>query len=267
MAARFCSARGIILVALGCVALTFLSYYLTPPGGPEYQGIFNTGIGLAAIGLITLLAVQQKTAEASLSEHASEIRKLNRELAKQASLLNLTYDAILVRDMNAVITYWNRGAEELYGWSPHQAIGKRSHELFRAVLPAPLVDIEAELLRTGRWEGELKHTKSDGRRVVVLSRWSLRRDEGGRPAAILETNNDITDRKHREQEIERLNQGLARRSAELAGANKELEAFAYSVSHDLRAPLRHVVGYSELLQKQASSSLDEKSCRYMQTIF
>jgi light-regulated signal transduction histidine kinase (bacteriophytochrome) len=100
----------------------------------------------------------------------------------------------------------------------------------------------------------------------MLSRWSLRRDGEGLPTATLETNNDITDRKRREEEIERLNQALARRSMELAGANKELEAFAYSVSHDLRAPLRHVVGYSELLQKQGSSVLDEKGRRYTQTI-
>jgi PAS domain S-box-containing protein len=188
------------------------------------------------------------------------------ERTQQASLLNLTYDAILVRDMNAVISYWNRGAEELYGWTARQAIGKPSYDLLQTVFPAPLADIESELLRTGRWEGELKQTKPDGSRVVILSRWSLRRDEEARPAAILETNNDITFRKHREDEIERLNQELQRRSAELAGSNKELEAFAYSVSHDLRAPLRHMAGYAELLQKNAASILDEKGKRYMMTI-
>jgi light-regulated signal transduction histidine kinase (bacteriophytochrome) len=97
----------------------------------------------------------------------------------------------------------------------------------------------------------------------VASRWSLRRDERGQPAAILETSNDITDRKRRQEQIERLNQELARRSAELEGTNKELEAFAYSVSHDLRAPLRHMAGYAELLQKRVSAALDEKSRRYM----
>ncbi len=180
--------------------------------------------------------------------------------------LNLTHDAILVRDMNAVITYWNRGAEELYGWSREQALGQRSHDLFQTVFPAPFPNIEAELLQTGRWEGELKHTKPDGSRVIMYSRWSLRRDNQGEPVAILETNNDITDRKRREEQIERLNQQLTRRSAELASANTELEAFAYSVSHDLRAPLRHAVGYSELLQRHAASVLDEKSRRYIQTI-
>jgi light-regulated signal transduction histidine kinase (bacteriophytochrome) len=101
---------------------------------------------------------------------------------------------------------------------------------------------------------------------VVASRWSLRRDEQGRPAAILETNNDISDRKRREGEIRKLNGDLGRRSAELEASNKELEAFAYSISHDLRAPLRHMAGYTELLQKHASSALDEKSQRYMATL-
>jgi signal transduction histidine kinase len=77
---------------------------------------------------------------------------------------------------------------------------------------------------------------------------------------------ELEQRKHREDEIRKLNQELVRQAAELEASNKELESFAYSVSHDLRAPLRHVVGYSELLQKQASSLLDDKSRRYMQTI-
>jgi PAS domain S-box-containing protein len=216
--------------------------------------------------LITRFSAVRHHTEGQLFQALDKLQMEMEERTQQASLLNLTYDAILVRDINSVITYWNRGAEELYGWTAQQAIGKRSHDLFQTVFPAPLADIEAELLRTGRWEGELKHTKPDGSRVVMLSRWSLRRDDGARPAAILETNNDITFRKHREDEIERLNQELEQRSAELAGANKELEAFAYSVSHDLRAPLRHMAGYAELLQKSAASILDEKGKRYMMMI-
>jgi PAS domain S-box-containing protein len=151
----------------------------------------------------------------------------------------------------------------LYGWTPEQAIGKSSHELLRTVFPSPLDDIQAEFLSTGRWEGELKHTRADGTEVVVSSRWSLRRDEHERPVAVLETNNDISVRKRREQEIESLNQELAKRSTELEAINKELEAFAYSVSHDLRAPLRHIAGFTELLHKKASTLVDEKSNHYI----
>jgi len=77
---------------------------------------------------------------------------------------------------------------------------------------------------------------------------------------------ELQQRQQRDAEIQKLNQELMLRAAELVTANKELESFAYSVSHDLRAPLRHLVGYSELLQKHASSSLDDKSQRYVQTI-
>jgi signal transduction histidine kinase len=110
---------------------------------------------------------------------------------------------------------------------------------------------------------------------VVFIMWALivawfsaagRRIENGLRQARDRLQLELDQRKRREDEIRQLNQELAKQAAELEASNKELESFAYSVSHDLRAPLRHVVGYSELLQKQASSSLDDKSRRYMQTI-
>ncbi len=216
--------------------------------------------------VVTRFAALRRRFERDLLHSRDELKREVAERTRQASLLNLTHDSIFVRDKDNVITYWNRGAQELYAWAPEDAIGKRSNELLRTVFPGPGEGIRAELLRTGRWEGELKRTRADGTEVVVSSRWSLRRDDNERPTAIMETNNDITARKQREQEIRSLNQELAKRSTELEGTNKELEAFAYSVSHDLRAPLRHMVGFAELLQKRVSSSLDEKSRRYMSTI-
>lgn len=109
--------------------------------------------------------------------------------------------AIFVRDMDFIITYWNRGAEELYGWTPEQAIGKSSDELRGTAFPVPLENIRAGLLPTERWEGELQRTKADGVQVVVASRWSLRRNEREKPVAVLETSNDITDRKRRQEEL------------------------------------------------------------------
>ena len=224
-------------------------------------------ISFAALAtLITWFSTVRRRVERELRQARDDLEIEVAERTQQASLLNLTHDTIFVRDMNDVITYWNRGAQELYGWTAKEAIGKRAHELLQSVFPAPIEEIRAELLRSGRWDGQLEKTRADGTRVVVASRWSLRRDEQGRPAAILQTNNDITERERREQEIRALNEVLGKRTAELEAANKELEAFAYSVSHDLRAPLRHMAGFTELLQKNAASLLNERSQRYVMMI-
>jgi PAS domain S-box-containing protein len=216
--------------------------------------------------LVTWFSAVRRRVEAELRQARDELEIEVAERTQQSSLLNLTHDTIFVRDMSDVITYWNRGAQELYGWTAEEAIGKRAHELLQTVFPASIEEIRAELLRSGRWDGELEKIRADGTQVAVASRWSLRRDERQRPAAILETNNDITERKRREQEIRTLNEDLEKRTAELEAINKELEAFAYSISHDLRAPLRHMVGFTELLQKNAASLLNEKSQRYVTMI-
>jgi PAS domain S-box-containing protein len=216
--------------------------------------------------IVTWFSFVARQTEESLRQARDNLQLEVEQRREQARLLDQTHDSIFFRDVDGVISYWNRGAQELYGWNAEEAIGRRSHELLRTIFPAPIADIDAELRRTGVWEGELRHTKADGSQVISSSRWSLRRDDQGRPLVIMETNNDITERKHSEDEITRLNQELKERAADLESANKELESFAYSVSHDLRAPLRHVVGFSELLQARASSSLDEKSRHYVQTI-
>jgi PAS domain S-box-containing protein len=236
------------------------SFYITRDDLPHFA------IFVLFASLLTGFAAVRRRVERDLVQARDDLQIEVAERTQQASLLNLTHDPIFVRDMSDVVTYWNRGAQELYGWTDKEAMGRRSQELLQTVFPTPLEDIRAELLRTNRWEGELKKTKADGTQVVVASRWSLRRDEQERPAAILETNNNITERKRREDEIQGLNQELAKRSAELESINKELEAFAYSISHDLRAPLRHMAGFTELLQKKASSVVDEKSNHYMKMI-
>jgi len=213
--------------------------------------------------LITRFSTVRRRIEGDLVQARDKLQVEVAERTQQASLLNLTHDTIFVRDMSDTITYWNRGAEELYGWTAAEAVGKRSHDLLQTVFPESLDNIGAELVRTGRWEGEVRHVKADGTAVMVSSRWSLRRNQANQPLAVLETNNDITERKRREEEVRGLNQELEKRSTALEASNKELEAFAYSVSHDLRAPLRHMVGFAELLQKNAAAQLDQKSQRYM----
>jgi PAS domain S-box-containing protein len=134
-------------------------------------------------------------------EDLTERKLAEAALVERAALLDLSHDSIFVRGMNDAISFWNRGAEQLYGWSKDQALGQISHQLLRTIFPAPLEEITSELLRTGRWEGELVHTKRDGTQVTVASRWSLRHDERGGPAGILETNNDITERKRAEESL------------------------------------------------------------------
>jgi PAS domain S-box-containing protein len=221
-------------------------------------------VAFASISLLVgWFATVRRRVERELLQSRDELRKEVAERTQQASLLNLTHDTIFVRDMDDVITYWNRGAQELYGWTAEEAIGKRAHELLHTAFPVPIEDIRAELLRSGRWDGEVIRTGVDGTDVIAATRWSLQRGEQQRPVAILETSNDITERKRREEEIRALNEELGKRTTELEAINKELEAFAYSVSHDLRAPLRHMSGFTELLQKNAAAVLNEKSRRYV----
>src|SRR6202166_4036704 len=127
--------------------------------------------------LLTGFAAVRRRVEAELLQARDKLEIEVTERTQQASLLNLTHDTIFVRDMSDVITYWNYGAQELYGWTAEDAIGKNSQQLLQTVFPAPVDDIRAELLRTDRWEGELKKTRANGTQVVVASRWSLPRDE------------------------------------------------------------------------------------------
>ncbi|MFN7976066.1 MAG: PAS domain S-box protein, partial [Acidobacteriota bacterium] len=139
-----------------------------------------------------------------------ERERQSERLKDQAELLDLAHDTIMVRDMASAITFWNHGAEEMYGWRRDEAIGQNSHAFLKTIFPAPLPDIEKQLLSEGRWEGELVHARRDGTRVVVASRWALQRNAIGSPVAILEINNDITERKRVQAALDR-----ARRQSEL----------------------------------------------------
>jgi PAS domain S-box-containing protein len=292
------------VVAFGFGILAF-NFYFT---GPSYSISFTRedfayfSVFALLSGLLIWFGIVRRRAEADLrqsrdeleikvAQRTAELRKTNEQLQQEvaermraeeilrerASLLDLTHDTVFVRDMDDVITYWNRGAEELYGWTSQEAIGQVSHELLRTIFLEPLDEINTKLLRTGRWEGELIHAKRDGSRVVAASRWSLQRDERSNPSAILETNNDITERKRAEEALRRshdeLEMKVKERTAELKktndnlqSTNKELEAFAYSVSHDLRAPVRHIAGFTELLQKHSDAVLDDKSRHHISMI-
>ena len=143
--------------------------------------------------------VEQATHLASI---AIERRQAEDVMEDHVRLLDLTHDTIFVRDANTdVISFWNRGAEQLYGWTRDEAMGRVTHELLKTVFPVPLDTITAQLVRAGRWDGELIHTTRAGTEVIVDSRWSLQRDAQGQPIATLETNHDITARKRAEEAL------------------------------------------------------------------
>ena len=124
-----------------------------------------------------------------------------KKLRERAALLDLAHDAILFRGLDGRILLWNRGAKDLYGWTAEEAAGNVARELLQTVFPETMERIEAVIRKTREWEGELKHICRDGRAIVVASRWSLLRDEQGNPAAIMEINRDITDRKQAEEAL------------------------------------------------------------------
>lgn len=120
-------------------------------------------------------------------------------LRLQTDLINLAHDAILVRDAASRILVWNKGAEDLYGWTEREALGRITHTLFKTRFPVSQAAIQAQLNRDGAWEGELVHTRPDGRVVTVESKQVLVRDANGHPSAILEINRDITERRQLEE--------------------------------------------------------------------
>jgi PAS domain S-box-containing protein len=222
MAAPIYQTRGTLLVSAGCVGLTVLSFLLTTHGSPGPTAISNTVISILAIGLATVLVLRSKAAGAAIRE--------------QADLLDLTHDTVFSRGMDDAITYWNGGAEDLYGWKRKEAVGRVAHHLLATIFPAPLDEVKAELLRTGRWEGELVHQKRDGTKVVVASRWSLQRDEKGRAAAILETNNDVTERKRTQECLDQAQANLERFNRVML-----LGELTASIAHEINQPIAATV--------------------------
>src|SRR6202163_2559967 len=131
----------------------------------------------------------------------TERKQVEQALAERARLLDLSNDAIFVRDAADRITYWNQSASALYGYSRGEAVGRVSHELLRTEFPEPLERITEQLHRDNRWTGELIHRHKDGGRIVVASRWTLDRDDAGNRKRVLETNNDITQQKRSEKAL------------------------------------------------------------------
>lgn len=135
---------------------------------------------------------EQRVAERERLQQLKHIRL-------QTELINLAHDAVLVCDPANRVISWNKGAEELYGWTAQEAQGRVTHSLLKTRFPVSRPAVDACLEQEGYWEGELTHTRKDGGSVIVESRQVLFRDEKGQPTAILEINRDITHRRQQEQ--------------------------------------------------------------------
>ncbi|HEV2396931.1 MAG TPA: PAS domain S-box protein [Candidatus Sulfotelmatobacter sp.] len=131
-------------------------------------------------------------------------KKSQEAFEERARLLDLANDAIIVRDAADRITFWNKGATAMYGFSREEALGRVSHELFRTEFPEPIESINEKLLRDGHWSGELRHVCATGAIKVVSTRWVVERDESGKLRSVLESNRDITEAKRAAEAQSRL---------------------------------------------------------------
>jgi len=180
-------------------------------------------IALVCTGSIVMLARQQRA---------------NRQLGEQASLLDKAQDAIMVSDLDRRLTYWNKGAERLYGWTAEEAIGRVASELFYGkVEPDESWSAYDHVLRLGEWTGELQPRNKSGRRVIIESRWTLVRDPAGRGQGILSINTDVTDRRKLEQQFLR------------AQRLESIGTLAGGIAHDLNNVLTPIVLGVEMLRQ------------------
>jgi len=163
----------------------------------------------------------------SLQEYTEkELQQQSDKLRDQAELLDIAEDAIIVSNITGEVTFWNNGAVERYGWTKKEAIGKNIHALLHTEFPKSLEEIKADVFRNRRWDGELIHTKRDGGRIIVESRWALKMDNKSNPVGIMEINNDITKHKQVEETIQKakdeLEKRVKERTTELMDANERL---------------------------------------------
>ena len=196
------------------------------------------------------------------------------QLREQASLMDQAQDAIMVRNLDGTLRFWNKGAERLFGWTAKEVLGHTMYaQMYRDV--DAVIRVKDQILASKQlWTGETETLARDGSVVEVEARWSVMRDEQGRVNGMLGINTDIRERKQARENILHLNASLEervnQRTAQLELANQQLEAFSYSVSHDLRSPLGVIAGFSTLLGKSlAKSAADphtERSRHYLSRI-
>ncbi len=236
------------------------------PAGTKYGEVSVTPIFDADGRCTNLFGIVHDVTE----RHVAQER-----LAAQAALLDQAKDAILVRDLDGIVRYWNKGAERLFGWPAAEAEGRRVTELFSRS-PSAFLEASGQIRIAGEWSGEEVFTTRTGREVVVEVSCTLLRDDRGEPRSILVINTDATERKRAEAELERhrlhLEELVAARTAELAQRTTDLEAanarlqevdrlkslFIASMSHELRTPLNSIIGFTGILLQGLAGPLNDE---------
>jgi PAS domain S-box-containing protein len=182
--------------------------------------------------------IKGRRAETALRKGHDELEERVRErteaLRRQADLLDLSPDAILVRDLEGAVTFWSAGAEALYGWSRAEALGRISRQLLQTQRPGLPGQIIGTVLKTGQWKGELRQRRKDGTDLTVLSRRTLQRDKDGKPIALLEINSDITEQKRMEEHLQQ------------AQKMEAVGTLAGGIAHDFNNILAAILGFAEL---------------------
>jgi PAS domain S-box-containing protein len=178
-------------------------------------------------------------------KHAEE------QLREQAALLDSASDAIIVRDLQARVLYWNRGAERLYGWTAAEAVGANIRDLHYRDMAAQFEETKQVLLKEGKWAGHARHVTKDGRHVDVETRLTLVRDDQGNPKSVLVINTDVTEQKMLEAQFLR------------AQRMESIGTLAGGIAHDINNILSPILLSVRMLQMKFT---DEASQRLLSVL-
>lgn len=223
------------------------------------SNILAAVVTLGAI-MVMLLAMIVMVFEARLAEQ----QRVGDELRLAARVFDNVAEAVVTTDADQVITSVNAAFSRITGYAREEAIGKRPKLLASGMHDAGFYrQLWDALNGTGHWEGELRDRRKGGELYTAWTSISAVKDEHGRVVQYVDIFTDITERKRAEEELRKLNETLERRVAE---RTRELEAFSYSVAHDLRAPLRAIDGFSEIVLSDNADRLDAESVDHLQRV-